>query len=238
MLKNQEITGTDGHLLTMCYLCILNKTGDYTYVEESNYTHFIFCSAERRFSGLRRLYYKRRDRHLLWERQITTPGSAGHTIPGFSFTDQDGQTKAKADVEGKIYVAEFFFTTCTGICPKMNANMDKVYAKYKDKPDFLILSHTVDPEHDSVPVLKAYAAKHHADSKNWWFVTGDKKQLYRMARQGYLVDDGVYTGEEDFVHTQWFALVDKTGHVRGLYEGTKQQDVSRLIEDIDRLMEE
>jgi protein SCO1/2 len=165
-------------------------------------------------------------------------GAPGHTIPGFSFTDQDGKTKAKADVEGKIYVSEFFFTTCTGICPKMNANMDKVYAKYKDKPDFLILSHTVDPEHDSVPVLKAYAAKHNADSKNWWFLTGDKKQLYRMARQGYLVDDGVYTGEEDFVHTQWFALVDKAGQIRGLYEGTKQQDVNRLIADIERLMEE
>ncbi|WP_089891326.1 SCO family protein [Chitinophaga arvensicola] len=165
-------------------------------------------------------------------------GAPGHTVPGFSFTDQDGKTKAKADVEGKIYVSEFFFTTCTGICPKMNANMDKVYAKYKDKPDFLILSHTVDPEHDSVPVLKAYAAKHNADAKNWWFLTGDKKQLYRMARQGYLVDDGVYTGEEDFVHTQWFALVDKAGQIRGLYEGTKQQDVNRLITDIDRLMEE
>lgn len=165
-------------------------------------------------------------------------GAPGHTVQGFSFTDQDGKTKAKADVEGKIYVAEFFFTTCTGICPKMNANMDAVYAKYKDKPDFLILSHTVDPDHDSVPVLKAYADKHKADSKNWWFLTGDKKQLYRMARQAYLVDDGTYTGEEDFVHTQWFALVDKQGRIRGLYEGTKKQDVDKLITDIDRLMEE
>ncbi|NLR59629.1 SCO family protein [Chitinophaga polysaccharea] len=165
-------------------------------------------------------------------------GAPGHTVQGFSFTDQDGKTKAKADVEGKIYVAEFFFTTCTGICPKMNANMDQVYAKYKDKPDFLILSHTVDPDHDSVPILKAYADKHKADSKNWWFLTGDKKQLYRMARQAYLVDDGTYTGEEDFVHTQWFALVDKQGRIRGLYEGTKKQDVDKLITDIDRLMEE
>lgn len=165
-------------------------------------------------------------------------GAPGHTVPGFSFIDQNGNTKAKADVAGKIYVAEFFFTTCTGICPKMNANMEKVYAKYKDKPDFLILSHTVDPDHDSVPVLKAYADKHGADAKNWWFLTGDKKQIYRMARQAYLVDDGVYTGEEDFVHTQWFALVDKTGQIRGLYEGTKQQDVDKLITDIDRLMEE
>ncbi|MFY0252846.1 SCO family protein [Chitinophaga sp. 30R24] len=165
-------------------------------------------------------------------------GTPGHTVPGFSFTDQDGHTKTKADVNGKVYVAEYFFTTCTGICPKMNANMDKVYARYKDKPNFLILSHTVDPEHDSVPVLKAYAAKHGADAKNWWFLTGDKRQLYRLARQGYLVDDGTYTGEDDFVHTQWFALVDKEGQIRGLYEGTKKQDIDKLINDIDRLMEE
>ncbi|SHL86564.1 protein SCO1/2 [Chitinophaga jiangningensis] len=165
-------------------------------------------------------------------------GTAGHTVPGFSFTDQEGNTRTQADVKGKIYVAEYFFTTCTGICPKMNANMEKVYKEYKDKPDFLILSHTVDPEHDSVPVLKTYAAKHGADSKNWWFLTGDKKQLYRLARQGYLVDDGTPGGDEDFVHTQWFALVDKVGRIRGLYEGTKEKDVQKLIVDIDRLMNE
>ena len=165
-------------------------------------------------------------------------GPVGHTIPGFSFTDQDGQTKTKADVEGKIYVSEFFFTTCTGICPKMNANMEKVYAKFKDNPDFLILSHTVDPETDSLPALKAYAQKHGADPKNWWFLTGSKRDLYRMARQGYMLDDGTFTGDDDFVHTQWFALVDKAGQIRGLYEGTKPQDIDKLIEDIDRLMEE
>lgn len=175
---------------------------------------------------------------FLGKEKLPILGAPGHTVQGFSFTDQDGQTKTKADVQGKIYVAEYFFTTCTGICPKMNANMEKVYAKYKNKPDFLILSHTVDPEHDSVPVLKAYAEKHGADPKNWWFLTGNKKELYALARQGYLVDDGTYTGDEDFVHTQWFALVDKTGQIRGLYEGTKQQDVTKLIEDIERLMGE
>jgi protein SCO1/2 len=165
-------------------------------------------------------------------------GPSGHTIPGFSFTDQDGHTKTKADVEGKIYVSEFFFTTCTGICPKMNANMEKVYAKFKDNPNFLILSHTVDPETDSLPALKAYAQKHGADPKNWWFLTGSKRDLYRMARQGYMLDDGTFTGDDDFVHTQWFALVDKVGQIRGLYEGTKPQDIDKLIADIDRLMEE
>ncbi|PSL49540.1 protein SCO1/2 [Chitinophaga niastensis] len=175
---------------------------------------------------------------FLGKEKLPVLGAPGHTVPGFSFTDQNGNTKSKEDVKDKIYVSEFFFTTCTGICPKMNTNMEKVYAKYKNNPNFLILSHTVDPEHDSVPVLKEYAAKHGADEKNWWFLTGDKKQLYRLARQGYLVDDGTYAGDEDFVHTQWFALVDKTGQIRGLYEGTKQQDVNKLMEDIERLMEE
>ncbi|MFB6455789.1 SCO family protein [Chitinophaga sp. Hz27] len=165
-------------------------------------------------------------------------GAPGHTVPGFSFTDQEGNTRTQADVKGKTYVAEYFFTTCTGICPKMNANMEKIYAEYKDNPNFLILSHTVDPEHDSVPVLKEYAAKHGANSKNWWFLTGNKVDLYRLARQGYLVDDGTPSGDEDFVHTQWFALVDKTGQIRGLYEGTKDKDVYKLIADIDRLMKE
>ncbi|NIG52620.1 SCO family protein [Chitinophaga sp. Cy-1792] len=165
-------------------------------------------------------------------------GAPGHTVPGFSFTDQEGKTRSSEDVKGKIYVAEYFFTTCTGICPKMNANMEKIYDAYKSNPNFLILSHTVDPEHDSIPVLKAYATKHGADSKNWWFLTGNKVDLYRLARQGYLVDDGTPSGDDDFVHTQWFALVDKTGQIRGLYEGTKDRDVYKLIADIDRLMKE
>lgn len=165
-------------------------------------------------------------------------GTPGHTIQGFSFTNQDGKTVTNNDVKGKFYVAEYFFTTCTGICPKMNANMQKVYAKYKDQPDFLILSHTVDPDHDSVSVLKAHAEKLGANTKNWWFLTGTKRELYKLARESYMVDDGVYTGDEDFVHTQWFSLVDKQGRVRGLYEGTKQQDIDKLIVDIDRLINE
>ncbi|SFW39921.1 SCO family protein [Chitinophaga sancti] len=165
-------------------------------------------------------------------------GTNGHIVGGFSFTNQEGRTITARDVEGKIYVAEYFFTTCTGICPKMNKNMVKVYAKYKSEPKFRILSHTVDPENDSVPVLKKYAEEHGADPANWWFLTGSKKELYKLARQGYLVDDGTYAGDEDFVHTQWFALVDGQGRIRGLYEGTKATDVDKLIVDIDRLLKE
>lgn len=165
-------------------------------------------------------------------------GSPGHTVQGFSFTDQDGNRVTQDHVKGKIYVSEYFFTTCTNICPVMNKNMEKVYAVYKDKPNFAILSHTSDPDYDSIPVLKAYAEKHGADPKNWHFLTGDKRQLYKLARESYLVDDGTFTGEDDFIHTQWFALVDGEGRIRGLYEGTKVKDVDKLIADIDRLMHE
>ncbi|ATL46383.1 electron transport protein SCO1/SenC [Chitinophaga caeni] len=165
-------------------------------------------------------------------------GSPGHEVQGFSFVNQEGKTITKDSVKGKFYVAEYFFTTCTGICPRMNENMEKVYEAYKDDPNFRILSHTVDPEYDSVPILKAYAEKHHADAKNWWFLTGSKKMLYKLARESYLVDDGHYTGDEDFVHTQWFALVDGKGRIRGLYEGTKKSDINKLIKDIDRLRTE
>ncbi|WP_341838553.1 SCO family protein [Chitinophaga pollutisoli] len=165
-------------------------------------------------------------------------GAPGHTVQGFSFTDQDGNRVTQNHVKGKIYVSEYFFTTCTNICPVMNKNMEKVYATYKDKPNFAILSHTSDPDYDSIPVLKAYAEKHGADPKNWHFLTGDKRQLYKLARESYLVDDGTFTGEDDFIHTQWFALVDGEGRIRGLYEGTKVKDVDKLIADIDRLMHE
>ncbi|WP_109695282.1 SCO family protein [Chitinophaga deserti] len=165
-------------------------------------------------------------------------GPPGHTVQGFNFTDQDSNRVTQDNVKGKIYVAEYFFTTCTNICPVMNKNMEKIYAKYKDKPNFMILSHTSDPDYDSIPVLKAYAEKHGADPKNWHFLTGDKLQLYKLARESYLVDDGKFTGEDDFVHTQWFALVDGEGQIRGLYEGTKAKDIDKLITDIDRLMQE
>lgn len=172
------------------------------------------------------------------EEKLPILGTNGHMIGGFSFINQEGKTITNEDVKGKVYVAEYFFTTCTGICPKMNSNMTKVYAAYKDEPRFRILSHTVDPETDSIPVLKQYAEEHGADPQNWWFLTGTKKQLYKLARAGYMVDDGTNTGDEDFVHTQWFALVDGEGRVRGLYEGTKKPDVDKLIADISRLLKE
>jgi protein SCO1/2 len=162
-----------------------------------------------------------------------------HTIQDFSFTDQTGKTITPKDFAGKIYVTDFFFTTCPGICPKMTKQMERVYAKYKDNGQVLFLSHTVNPKLDSVPVLAEYAELHQADARKWHFVTGDKKELYDMARYGYFVTategDG---GESDFVHTEKFVLVDKDKRIRGYYNGTDSTDVDKLMIDMNLLLSE
>ncbi len=162
-----------------------------------------------------------------------------HTIADFSFTNQNGKTITQKDYEGKIYVADFFFTTCTSICPKMTANLFDVQAAIKDNPKVMLLSHTVFPETDSVPVLKAYAKKYNIDDKKWNLVTGDKKEIYTMARKSYLAvklgkPDELY----DMVHTENFVLVDTKKRVRGFYDGTKKEDIKKLIEDINFLSKE
>lgn len=190
------------------------------------------------FMGFAGMMIKEGTGEFFGKEKLPVLGTPGHVVQGFTLTNQDGKAITQNNVKGKIYVAEYFFTTCTNICPVMNKNMEKIYAKYKDNPNFLILSHTSDPDYDSIPVLKAYAAKHGADVKNWFFLTGEKRHLYKLARESYLVDDGHYTGEDDFIHTQWFSLVDGDGQIRGLYEGTKDKDIEKLIGDIDRLMHE
>ncbi|MGX5817928.1 SCO family protein [Chitinophaga lutea] len=190
------------------------------------------------FMGYAGLLIKDGTGNFFGKEKLPVLGPAGHTIHSFNLIDQEGKPFTQNDVKGKIFVSEYFFTTCTNICPVMNKNMEKVYAQYRNTPDFMILSHTSDPDYDSIPVLKAYAEKHGAQPANWRFLTGDKRQLYRLARESYLVDDGHYTGEDDFVHTQWFALVDREGRIRGLYEGTKEKDIEKLIKDIDRLIHE
>jgi protein SCO1/2 len=162
-----------------------------------------------------------------------------HFIPDFEFTDQNGKKVNKQRLKNKIYVTEFFFTTCKSICPVMNDHLVSVYKEFKAVPDFMILSHTVDPETDSVPVLKDYANAHGVNDDRWLFVTGDKKDLYEVARKGYLLNaeegDG---GEEDFIHTQNFALIDKDSHIRGFYEGTDSLEIVRLKQDIRILLKE
>ncbi|MDQ3046337.1 MAG: SCO family protein [Bacteroidota bacterium] len=162
-----------------------------------------------------------------------------HTIPDFSFINQDGKSISQKDFQGSIYVTDFFFTTCKSICPVMSNNMEQVYEKFKGNPAVKFLSHTVDPEVDTVEQLKRYAIQHHADASQWMFVTGDKKELYAIARNGYLLNaeqgDG---GPDDFIHTQNFALIDKDKRIRGFYDGTDSSNTYQLIKDIELLLAE
>ena len=166
-------------------------------------------------------------------------------VQDFSFTNQDGETITNNDVDGKVYVTEYFFTTCKGICPKMNANMKGVFDKFKNDTDFAIISHTSMPETDSVPLLKAYEQKMIGQNPEyaaqWYFVTGDKDSLYKMARQSYLLDNEKNNSiniEESFIHTQFFALIDKQKRVRGIYDGLKPAEITRLDKDIETLLKE
>lgn len=183
-------------------------------------------------------------------------------IPAFSFVNQDGKIITQSFTDDKVYVAEYFFTTCKGICPKMNANMRRVFDAYKEEKDFLILSHTCMPETDSLPLLKAYEQKmlngnltkrpdgsykieettnQEYANTNWNFLTGDKTALYKMARVGYMIDNGkpdTSQIKDQFIHTQFFALVDRYRRVRGIYDGLKDDEVQQLIRDIKGLLKE
>jgi protein SCO1/2 len=162
-----------------------------------------------------------------------------HTIAPFSFINQLNDTITQRDTENKNYVVEYFFTTCQSICPIMNNNMMKVAAAYKADTAFKILSHTVRPEEESVPLLIAYANEHQADHKNWWFLTGNKKELYDLARKSYLMNNEEGSGDaDDFIHSQLFALIDKDRHIRGFYDGTLDADIAKLIRDVTLLKQE
>ncbi|AOC94772.1 MULTISPECIES: SCO family protein [Flavobacterium] len=162
-----------------------------------------------------------------------------HTIADFSFINQNGDTITQKNYEGKIYVADFFFTTCGSICPKMSTNLVDVQKAVLNNPKVMLLSHTVFPEVDSVSVLKAYAIKYGVVDSKWNLVTGDKKEIYKMARKSYLAvkmgrPDQLY----DMVHTENFVLVDQKRRVRGFYDGTNKEDIKRLLEDIEFLSQE
>ena len=162
-----------------------------------------------------------------------------HTIGDFSFTNQNGKTITQKDYKGKIYVADFFFTTCGSICPIMPTNMIDVQKAFANNPKVMILSHTVTPEIDSVPVLKKYALEKGVIDSKWNLVTGDKKDIYSMARKSYLaVKLGKPEELYDMVHTENFVLVDAERRVRGFYDGTKKEEVKKLIEDIQWLLTE
>jgi len=162
-----------------------------------------------------------------------------HTIADFSFTNQNGKTITQKEYEGKIYVADFFFTTCGSICPIMTTNMVDVQKAFLNNPKVMLLSHTVFPETDSVSVLKKYALEKGVDDRKWNLVTGNKKDIYTMARKSYLaVKLGKPSELYDMVHTENFVLIDAKRRVRGFYDGTKKEEIQRLIDDIHWLCDE
>jgi len=159
----------------------------------------------------------------------------------FSFTNQDGQRVTEKDMEGKVSAVEYFFTTCKGICPRMNNNLKKVYEAYKQEEDFQILSHTSDPETDSAARLKQYADSMQVDTRKWIFLTGRKDSLYHMARHTYKIDDphnNLSSVEDDFLHTQFIALVNKKGAVVKIFDGLKPKEMEEMKNEIGRLLKQ
>lgn len=162
-----------------------------------------------------------------------------HKIADFELINQNGKTITQADYKDKIYVADFFFTTCQTICPIMTSNMADVQKAIMDDEDVLLLSHTVTPEIDNVEQLKRYAKEKGVVDAKWNLVTGDKKQIYELARKSYLaVKDNGDGGAYDMIHTENFMLIDKKRQIRGFYDGTKNEEIKRLLSDIKVLKKE
>jgi protein SCO1/2 len=162
-----------------------------------------------------------------------------HQIPAFRFLNQDSVWVSEKDMAGKIYIADFFFTSCPTICPKMKTQLLRIYERYAENDNIRILSHSIDPTYDTPSILKQYAARLQVKSPRWNMLTGDKAAIYKLGEKSYMV-----TAQEDkneaggFVHSGAFILVDKNRHVRGIYDGTQEAEVNHLIEDIEILLQE
>jgi protein SCO1 len=162
-----------------------------------------------------------------------------HRIPDFEFLNQDSVLISQQNVAGKIYVADFFFTACPTICPVMKTQMLRVFEKYKNKPDFMLLSHSIDPTHDSPSVLKSYSKRLNIEGNQWQFLTGNRQKIFDIGEKSYMVTahaDSLEAG--GLLHSGAFMLIDKNRHVRGMYDGTKATEVDKLLKDIAILMEE
>lgn len=162
-----------------------------------------------------------------------------HTVDDFKLIDQDGEIKSTADWNNKIVVADFFFSHCPTICPQMTKNLKKVQETFSDDSQILFNSISIDPERDSAARLKKYAGQYNIDTKNWSLLTGDKKDIYKMARNSFMIvatdGDG---GPDDFIHSEKLVLIDTKKQIRGYYDGTSTKEVNQLIKDIKKLKHE
>ena len=184
-------------------------------------------------------YYNKPDFTAIWTSDKHIIDTLHH-IRDFQFTNQYGETASSATVKGKIYLSNFFFTTCPNICPMMMENMKEVYAKFKNNPDVMFLSHSVSPRTDSVGRLYEYAKSKDILSKQWQLVRGSKTAVYDIARKSYFVEEymGFSKDSTEFLHTEKFILIDKKGHIRGYYNGTLRTEPDRIIADINELLKE
>lgn len=157
-----------------------------------------------------------------------------HQIRPFKLINQENQVFTEKDIEGKICVVDFFFTTCPGICPKLTNSMSTIQQEFLDDDEILLLSHSVTPDIDSVSVLQQYAKEKNVNFKRWKLLTGDKKEIYDLGRKYYFVeeDEGIKKSDDIFLHTENFVLIDKQRHIRGIYNGLSPNSISDLIRDI------
>ncbi|WP_345952457.1 SCO family protein [Mucilaginibacter sp. PAMB04168] len=168
----------------------------------------------------------------------TVTDTVYQTIPDFKFVNQYGKEITRKSLDGSIYVADFFFTSCPSICPVMHRNMLNVYNEFKTSGNVKIISHSIDPKHDSVPVLKSYAEKLGITGNNWWFLQGDKEATYKLAGNYLTAVQEDKNAPGGFVHAGYFILVDKQKRIRGTYDGTNADEVQKLIGDIKTLQNE
>ena len=176
---------------------------------------------------------------ILGKREVVDNDTVYHTIADFQFVDQDSNLVTNKTFDDKIYVADFFFTSCRTICPKMKTQMLRVYDPIQDDPDVVLLSHTIDPEYDTVGLLHDYAERLGVKSNKWRFVTGTQEDIFKIAQTSYfstaLADE---TEPDGYIHSGAFLLIDKGGRIRGKYDGTKEDEVNQLVKDIEILRKE
>lgn len=182
-------------------------------------------------------YYNEATFTPIWLETNASEVNQLHKIPEFKLLNQDGDLVTNETFNDKIYVADFFFTSCPGICPAMTKNMNVLQVTFKDDPEVLLLSHSVTPEMDSISVLKNYAEAHGVISGKWHLVTGNQEEIYNLGRKSYFVEEdlGLQKNTDEFLHTENFILVDKNKHIRGIYNGLNRASIEQLIADIKTL---
>ena len=204
----------------------------------------IICSSCKKVDEVNRSktlpFYNSEDFTPEWIAKTDKKYSKIHTIAPFEFFNQNGKKITNKDFEGKIYIADFFFTTCPSICPVLAKNMSKIQEIYKDDDDIMLLSHSVMPWVDTVRKIKEYAAEKNAVDNKWHLITGDRDKIYNIARTSYFADEDFKKtkDESEFIHTENFVLVDKKGRIRGVYNGTLSLEVQRLKRHIELLKKE